>query len=51
VGRIIHLELTADDLDKVSRFYTDALGWRTEASPYADVRDPEGTVLGLREPA
>jgi predicted enzyme related to lactoylglutathione lyase len=36
VGRIIHLELTADDLDLVSRFYIDAFGWRTEVSPYAD---------------
>ena len=59
MGRIIHVELTSADPAKAADFYRAAFGWESEASPFVDgylvaatgyVRDPEGTVLGLRQP-
>ncbi|MFI7064013.1 VOC family protein [Kribbella sp. NPDC050124] len=34
MGRIIHVELTATDLDRAAAFYATAFGWTTEASPF-----------------
>ncbi len=34
VGRIIHVELTAADLEKTAAFYAEAFGWKAEPSPF-----------------
>lgn len=34
VGRIIHVELTAADLDRAAAFYTEAFGWEVTPSPF-----------------
>ena len=33
MGRIIHFEITAETPEAVTRFYADAFGWRSQASP------------------
>ena len=34
MGRIIHFEITAEAPEAVTRFYADAFGWHSEASPF-----------------
>ncbi len=34
VGRIIHIELAAANLEKTAAFYTEAFGWKAEPSPF-----------------
>ena len=34
MGRIIHVELTATDLDRATAFYTEAFGWEVTPSPF-----------------
>jgi predicted enzyme related to lactoylglutathione lyase len=36
VGRIIHVELTAADLDRTATFYAEAFGWHITPSPFVD---------------
>jgi predicted enzyme related to lactoylglutathione lyase len=36
VGRIIHVELTAADVDRAADFYAKAFGWQSTASPFVD---------------
>lgn len=36
MGRVIHFEITADDVDRASAFYGTVFGWSTTASPYAE---------------
>lgn len=36
MGRAIHFELTADDVERAAGFYAQALGWRTEDSPFVN---------------
>ena len=36
MGRIIHVELTATDLDRAAAFYAEAFGWQPMPSPFAD---------------
>lgn len=36
MGRVIHFEITADDLDRAADFYAGAFGWKLEASPFVD---------------
>lgn len=35
MGRIIHVEITAGDVERATRFYAEAFGWRFETSPFA----------------
>src|ERR1043166_4856751 len=35
-GQVVHFEVPADDLDRASRFYSDAFGWRLRAMPGMD---------------
>jgi predicted enzyme related to lactoylglutathione lyase len=32
-GQVVHFEVPADDLDRASRFYSEAFGWRLRAIP------------------
>ncbi|TDO44984.1 hypothetical protein EV643_114129 [Kribbella sp. VKM Ac-2527] len=34
MGRIIHVELTAADLDRAAAFYAEVFGWKAEPSPF-----------------
>jgi uncharacterized protein len=36
MGRVIHFEITADDVERCAAFYSGAFGWKTEASPFAE---------------
>jgi predicted enzyme related to lactoylglutathione lyase len=36
VGRVVHFEVTADDVERAADFYAKALGWRSEGSPFAE---------------
>lgn len=36
MGRVIHIEITADDVERATAFYATAFGWRSEASPFVD---------------
>ena len=36
MGRIIHVELTATDLDRAAAFYAEVFGWKAEPSPFAE---------------
>jgi predicted enzyme related to lactoylglutathione lyase len=36
VGRIIHVELTAADVDRAAAFYAKAFGWHSTPSPFAE---------------
>ncbi|HEY0619789.1 MAG TPA: VOC family protein [Kribbella sp.] len=36
MGRIIHVELTAADLDRAATFYAEAFGWQATPSPFVD---------------
>jgi predicted enzyme related to lactoylglutathione lyase len=36
VGRIIHVELTAADLNRAATFYAEAFGWQATPSPFVD---------------
>lgn len=46
MGRIIHLEITADDLDRATNFYATAFGWELESSPFVDGYVVAGTGEG-----
>ncbi|MFC6079766.1 VOC family protein [Sphaerisporangium aureirubrum] len=35
MGRIIHFEITAADVDRAAKFYTEAFGWEPRDSPFA----------------
>jgi predicted enzyme related to lactoylglutathione lyase len=32
-GRVVHFEIPADDVDRASRFYTEAFGWQLTPTP------------------
>jgi uncharacterized protein len=34
MGRIVHFEITADDMQRAVDFYAAAFGWKLEASPF-----------------
>lgn len=34
MGRVIHFEITADDVDRAAAFYSEAFGWEVEGSPF-----------------
>jgi predicted enzyme related to lactoylglutathione lyase len=36
MGRVIHFELAADDVERAAGFYAAAFGWRSTESPFAD---------------
>lgn len=36
MGRITHIEITADDVDRASTFYASAFGWQLESSPFVE---------------
>ena len=36
MGRIVHFEITADDVQRAVDFYAAAFGWTLEASPFAE---------------
>jgi hypothetical protein len=36
VGRVIHFEITADDVDRASDFYAGVFGWKLEPTPFVD---------------
>lgn len=36
MGRIIHFEITADDVERATAFYAGAFGWELEPSPFVD---------------
>ena len=46
MGRIIHLEITADDVDRATDFYANAFGWRLDSSPFVDGYVMAGTGEG-----
>lgn len=35
MGRIVHFELTADDVSRAVAFYANAFGWTADESPFA----------------
>jgi uncharacterized protein len=36
MGRVVHFEMTADDVERAAEFYAKALGWRSKGSPFAE---------------
>jgi uncharacterized protein len=46
MGRIIHFEITADDVQRAVDFYAAAFGWTLEASPFAEGYHLAGTGDG-----
>lgn len=46
MGKIIHFEITADDVERATEFYTSVFGWRAEGSQfiggYSTVNTGEG---------
>ncbi len=34
MGKIVHFEITADDVERASEFYTSVFGWKSEPSPF-----------------
>lgn len=46
MGRIIHVELTATDLDRAATFYAEAFGWEPTPSPFVDGYLVAGTGSG-----
>jgi predicted enzyme related to lactoylglutathione lyase len=36
MGRVVHFEVTADDVGRAADFYAKALGWRSAGSPFAE---------------
>ena len=36
MGRVIHFEITADDVERAAGFYAAAFGWKLEPSPFVD---------------
>ena len=36
MGRVVHFEITADDLRRAGDFYAEAFGWKLERSPFVD---------------
>lgn len=36
MGRVVHFEVTADDLERAADFYAKAFGWRSDGSPFAE---------------
>ena len=46
MGRIIHVEITADDVDRATKFYAAAFGWQPDQSPFVDGYVMAGTGEG-----
>lgn len=36
MGRVIHFEITADDVERAAGFYARVFGWRAEDTPFAE---------------
>ncbi|GAB2491599.1 VOC family protein [Nocardiopsis aegyptia] len=36
MGRLVHAEITVDDLDRAARFYASAFDWTSAPSPFVD---------------
>ena len=46
MGRIVHFEITADDVQRAVDFYATAFGWKLEESPFAEAYHRAGTGDG-----
>jgi len=46
MGRIVHVEITADDIGRASEFYATAFGWEPESSAFVDGYVVAGTGDG-----
>lgn len=45
MGKVVHFEIPADDLDRAQRFYTTVFGWHVQ-----DIGDPDYRLLFTGDP-
>ncbi|MDA8370720.1 MAG: hypothetical protein M0026_12770 [Nocardiopsaceae bacterium] len=46
MGRIVHFEITADDIKRATAFYANAFGWSCTGSPFIDGYEVADTGKG-----